>query len=614
MKISVSSFKGTVPLVQPRLLSSSYAQVSNNIKYDSGSLVPYSNCVVVEELTNINAVKTIYNYYTSSTTSKWLVFETPVYITNDPIYNDENNRAVITGLDAPRIFDKVLLGTDNTVDTTNSYLLGIPVPAAATIAVSGAGTGTPESRTYTIQYDRMWSDDKTDAGPMSFPATRSTGETYVDVLTGQSVVVSVIPDAPTGCGITHITVNRSASSTTDTKYQFVFTFNIADAKAGTVTNVTWDSGTSKFTFTDTIATTSLGSTVTNQDYTGPDTGLKGLISLNNGILAGYKDNYIYFCEPYQCHAWPDKYRVAIDRNVVGLGSFGSTLVVCTDAEPHLITLSDPAAAVAFPIKENAPCVSGPGIVSFRDAVVYPSYEGFIRIDSAGITNMTQSMADSSHMGAFGASTISAVGLNNNYYGTFTDANNQRKTVVINMLSPDMGFGILDFYIEAAYADKQTSTIYVVFNSSVNTRAIGAFDKGMIPLQFSWKSKIFVSEDDTQNISAARIRFKPIDSANIIDTDSFTEEELSTAIDTHEYNTEPINGFAVDSSIANGYIVFNLYADNELIFTKYVYNSRPFRLPGGYTASSFSFEIVGFATVYEVDLATSMAELSPGGEG
>lgn len=611
MKISVNSFKGSVPIVEPRLLGNNYAQTSINARLDSGNITPYNTCSVEQYVVDADKLETIYKYKLSSTSSVWLKFTKKVFIVNDPIFADTNNRAVITGLDAPRIFDIQTLGTDTTITAHNSYLLGLVSPSKPTLSVTGTGTGTPESRSYVIQYDRNWSDGKIDAGPWSPPGTTSAGVLTVDVLTGQSAVVSNIEDAPAGYGITHITINRTATATSATDYQFVKTFNIADAKAGSVANVTWDGA--YFTFTDTVKTTDLGYVSSNKNFTAPPAEIEGLISLNNGILAAFKDNYIYFSEPYQCHAWPDAYKIAIDRNIVGLGSFGSTLVVCTDAEPQIITVSDPASSVDIPIKEIAPCATKYGIVSFRDAVVYPSYEGFIRIDSAGIANITQSVMSSRDISAMGISNMSAVGLDNKYYGIFLDTNNQKKVLVIDMASPDTGVSMIDSDIDCAFVDKSLSSIYVGFKPSYSTYAIGIMDKGLKPLKYIWRSKIFVLTDSTTNLSAARVQMKPASSLPV--DVSIPEYYMNWSIDKHTYNFKPINGIAI-SSIGRDtyYVVFKLYADGSLVFSKKVYNSKPFRLPSGYTASEYEFEISGYLPVYGVDVATAMSELSTiGGE-
>lgn len=608
MKISTSQFKGMAPKLDPIVLPKDYAQNSVNVAYGSGTLVPIKDALAEVELDSTLTYKTIHKYNTSPTAYEWLSWTTEVDLARDPVYSDTYNRTCITGLyDAPRIFDSSLLGSYTTVSTANSYLLGLAIPATPTIALSGSSTaGTPETRAYVIAYSRKWTDGKIDDGPWSAPAETSGGVAYVDVPPADSVVVSNIPDAPAGYGITEINVYRSVAGTTTGQFQLVISFNITSAKAGSVTGVTWNSGTSKFTFLDNIATTDLGAVGNNQLWIAPPTSLTKITSLQNGILAGVSENFVYFSEPYQVHAWPDKYRVAIDRPVVGLGAFGNTLVVCTTAEPYLITLTDPASAVAYPVKESAPCVSGRAIVSFRDAVVYPSYSGFYRIDSAGIVNMTQAIADARDIAAYNVATMVSAGLDTMYYGVYLDTNGQRKIFSIDMAHPDYGLAICDAECTAIVADPVQSVLYVVRKYSSNYQAIAKYDRSDVSLRLTWRSKKFSSQDDSINFSCARVRHKQSTAEPVVY--DYTDIELLEAIAARDFNEYPINGLPGLGAELNTDVIFKYYVDGVLVFTKLVNNSLPFRLPAGIVGHYFEIEIASCCDVYEIDLATSMKEL------
>lgn len=606
MKISINNFRGTAPKLHSTMLPTGYAQTSNNIFYGSGALVPIKDalteCVLDPSLT----YKTIYKYDVSSTAYEWLYWTTEVDLAKDPVYADTYNRTCITGLsDAPRVFDVNTLASYQTVSTTNSYLLGLPVPAKATLTVSGSGTATPETRAYVIAYSRKWGDGKIDDGPWSAPAETSGGVAYVDVNPGDSVAVSNIADAASGYGITEINVYRTATSTDNTSFQLVISFNIVAAKAGSVAGVTWNAGTQKFTFTDTVATAALGDAGLNQLWIAPPTNMKGIISLNNGILAGFANNYIYFCEPYQFHAWPDKYRVAIDKDVIGLGSYGNTLFVGTTAEPYLITLTDPASAVAYAIKESAPCLAGRSIVSFRDSVVYPSTNGIMRVTSSEIVNMTQGIADSFDIANYNISSMFSAGLDTTYYGVYLDTNGQRKILIIDMNHADYGIGFCDAECTAVFSDKSTSTLYVVRKFSAANQAIAKYNKSEVPLRFTWKSKAFKSEDDSINFSTARVRFA---ASTTPEMHSYTDDELLDGIDVHPYNNYPINGLPGLGSTYDTNVIFKYYVDGVLTFTKTVISSLPFRLPAGIIGHYFEVEVSGVTDIYEIDLATSMKEL------
>ena len=47
------------------------------------------------------------------------------------------------------------------------------------------------------------------------------------------------------------------------------------------------------------------------------------------MIAGWKDNEVWFCEPYRPHAWPVKYVVNVDYPIVGLGTIDQS---CMDAD------------------------------------------------------------------------------------------------------------------------------------------------------------------------------------------------------------------------------------------------------------------------------------------
>ena len=62
-------------------------------------------------------------------------------------------------------------------------------------------------------------------------------------------------------------------------------------------------------------------------------------------------------------------------------------------------------------------------------------------------------------------------------------------------------------------------------------------------------------------------------------------------------------------LADGYpVTFRLYAGGALRHTQTVQDNQPFRLPSGYRTRFHEFEVEGTATIIEVLLASSSAEL------
>lgn len=604
MNIAVTTFKGTAPKVDPRLLAADYSQVSTNIKYDSGALIPVSKFLAVVDVDEGDDVKTFMKYRLTTSTDKWLYFTDDVQVARDPANSVTDNRIIVSGLDCPRVFDSITATADTIIDDTNTYKLGLPVPDAPTIAVNTVGVGAFDSRAYTIQYDRVWSDGKIDQGALSYPAETSGGDYYVDTTTDGSVLITGIADAPDGYGITHITINRSGSSINDSLYHYVTTFAIADAKAGIVTGVTWNSGTSTFSVIDDIETIDLGYACINTDYAAPDDTMSGIVRVSDGMLAGFVNNTVCFSEPYQFHAWPEQYKVTVEKPIVGLGYFGDIVVVCTEAEPYIIQMRDPATLVAFPLRDFVPCLSAASIVSYRDSVIYPSDVGLIKIDRTGVYNLTNSLASIKNIKDFNFSNSKADGLGPYYYLAYKDSANQDKMLVFNIQEPETGFGLCDSSIINLYSDYTASILYVLYRDISGQYKIGQYDQGDAYLLYQWKSKVFTLPVGENNFSAARINF---DTSTIVNVSSAYDPAnlLPYGFGEIGYGTTMYNGYANYTSA--DYLIFDLYCDGELIYTKSVTNSRPFRLPAGIVGREYEIKLTGNVPVYGVELATSMQE-------
>lgn len=606
MNITVSEFKGIAPKVNPRLLDAKYAQISTNLKYDSGSLQPVKSFTNVEYVADGANVKSIYKYTGAVNLDTWLYFADTVDVVKDPINSYPDNRLIFTGLDVPRVCDNAHVTDSPYITEDNSFILGLPVPTAPVIAVGSIGDEYYESRAYTVQYDRVWADGKIDQGAVSYPAAAGDGSYFVDVTTNGSVIISNIEDAPAGYGITHITINRSGTATTDSSFHYVSTFNIQDAKDGDLDWVEWDPVTKTFTVTDSVETSDLGMACINQLYVGPNATMKGLVATAGGMLAGFYDNTVCFSEPFQPHAWPDAYTITVASKIVGLGSFGDIVVVCTEDTPYIIQVTDPSAMVAFPLKDFVPCVSARSIVSYRDCVVYPSEVGIIKIDRTGTYNLTQSIASIDDMKTFGLNNVKAEGLGSYFYMVYTDTNGQNKMLSFNIVEPETGFGICDYSVIDIYSDFSSVTLYALYRDTSGVYSIGSYDTGSANLVYKWRSKIFVLPYRDINLSGARLNLD----ASMLDDSPIVYDPANTkayGYNVQGYNEVGYNGFARAAS-AN-YVMFTLYVDGELMYSKVVTNSRPFRLPAGYVGREVEIALTGNVPVYSIDLATSFSELS-----
>lgn len=105
----------------------------------------------------------------------------------------------------------------------------------------------------------------------------------------------------------------------------------------------------------------------------------------NGVMVGFRDNEVYFSEPYLPHAWPARYRLTVDYPIVALGSFGTTIVVATEGRPFLITGSHPESMSQLELDLIEPCVSARSMASMGHGVVYASRNGLVYVGRRALT-------------------------------------------------------------------------------------------------------------------------------------------------------------------------------------------------------------------------------------
>lgn len=612
MLISITQFTGMSPKNAPRLLGQTDAQTAYDTKLSSGSLRPFASDTRESVFTS-EVPRSIFKYTRADESVQWLYATTDVDFAPSPIADNTNRRVYTTGIGTKLCaFDSnTLLATAQSVTSSATVTVGIERPATPTLSIGGTGTGQVEARAYTICYVRTWSDGKDDIGVLSAPATNGT-KTTIDVLPGQTVTVSGIKkptDLTSKC--TKIRVYRSAvTSTGDATFRFVTEFPIDHTQA-LPAGVTWNAGTSSFTFVDSVAGVNLGETSESDLWTAPVEGLTGLVSLSNGVFAAFKDKTVYFCEPYQVHAWPSEYSVTVDYDIIGLGCFGNSVVACTKGKPFILTVGDPSTVVARPIQEHAPCLSKNSIASVNGAVVYATANGLVSVDTTAPLLITRKVLTKDEWKWFNPGTLNGVFYNNMYYGFYEPfAGNSGGGLIIDTAVVSGNLVRLSRYCTAVYVDPRTDYLYLsYFDEALNAYAVYRFDSGLDGRRrYRWKSKVFTSNQGLGTFSAARVDFyDTINSAS----STYTEQVESNAWNAPAVNLYPINGTNLDKYyIARRFAgtTFNYYVDGELKFTKTVTASTPFRLPSGFRGHTYEVEILSARPIARVQLASSIREL------
>jgi hypothetical protein len=145
------------------------------------------------------------------------------------------------------------------------------------------------------------------------------------------------------------------------------------------------------TYSDTLKSAELGEICPTLTWAEPPAALRGLVGMPNGMMAGFVDNYVAFCDPYHPYAWPVEYQIPLKYDIVGLGSFGQSLFVGTTANPSIISGSDSGSMSEQMLDDSQACLSARSIVSMGGGVLYASPDGICFASGNGVQVITTAL-------------------------------------------------------------------------------------------------------------------------------------------------------------------------------------------------------------------------------
>lgn len=633
MKLTFQQFSGIAPRIAPRLLPATLAQEALDVKLWSGELRPHYADTIIKYIPS--HTQSIYRYKWKNKKYNWLGWAKSVNVVKGPVYDDENNRIYLMVNDGTGflVTDSSLLEDRDYINGLESkaYAVAIPEPGQSDIWISGGtGSGDIESRSYVYCYVRQWSDGTIDVGKSSGPLKNSSDRSRytVDVRPGQVVDLSIVdPIAHAngiGAGINKIYIYRSeVTSAGQALYSYVDQFDVNTNRVTNNPAAVWVANGSYYKYSDSKPSTSLGEACPSIYWDPPVTGLKGLVSLQNGLFAAYKDSTVYVSDWNAPHAWPYEHTVTIDYPIVGLGSFGNTIVVCTEAAPVLITVTDPTKPTTRAIQENCPCVSAGSIVSTRNGVIFASTNGLVLINSASPTFITEKIITQDEWLPLHPESLQAAFLNNTYYGFFTNPTEKAagflfdldsytySTVYNSIVSSGMVYTSQPTKI--VYNDVEQSQLYVCYPLENKTQySLNSFGTdSRINKSFRWRSKVNVSPQGLFTLSCAQVNFTKLSSLKP-EPPVWEGRLTGSALGMVYVNKQPVNGWCKTNTIElYDKTVFNYYVDGKLRFTKNIVDSKPFRLPSGFRGETVEIELKSNSHVHSVILASSMGELVEG---
>jgi hypothetical protein len=572
------------------------------VKLQSGELRPWQKPLTVFTPANAN-VKAIYQHYNPDLLqTRWLTWAGDVDVVASVLADSGDWRLYYTGENfSPKKTNWALASTGPGPYPAAFYEMGVPAPTTAPTLTPSATAAPADTRSYVYTYVSQFGTIFEESAPS--PAALVTVSS-----SGATVTVAGFAAPPAGFyNWKFINIYRTVTGATTVAFQFVKQITIGTAS-----------------FVDNLITTQLGQTLESTFFTPPPADLQGLTEMSNGMLAGFTGNQIWFCEPYKPHAWPVSYMQTTEYPIVGIGTFGTTLFVGTEANPYLLSGQSPAAMSQEKLPILQPCTSKRSIVSDQWGVMYASPNGLVAIGPGAQDNVTQPLYTRDEWQVQNPSSIIGLLYNNMYIGFFNNGSGPTSAFVFSRAdTPPLA--TFDFPATCTYVDRRNSNIFAVNADDNKIYQLDADTHNATIYQ--WRSRIFQMTEPT-NFGALKVR---ADYSYIAGGDAFNEQiqrdlaanatTFAAAVAGNRSLGGCPNDPLVDGLILNGSnlipivepedvrnIQVTLFADGVHVFETGMRSDEPVRLPSTFKATDWEVLITGNAPVRRVTLATTIAEL------
>lgn len=579
MAIRIASFAGEIPRLIPRLLGDNYAQIAQNTKLEQGNLLPIRRGRFIKTLDT--PAKTIFRHG-----DDWLSWPGIIDAVPGPVASD---RLYITGDGAPKVrFNG------------SYYPLALARPTAA-VTVSTSST-VDDANSFTALWSYTW---VTALDEESEPADLSN-ELIVD--TSSTVTLTGFSAPPSGRQVERMRIYRSqTSSLGDTSLYF-----IAERGAGTEP------------FTDVIQNNPIQEVIPSADFNPPPDGLQGLTSLPNGMMAAFVGKKLYFCEPYKPHAWPEKYILTCEYEIVGLGAFGSSVAIMTKGCPYVAQGTAPENMTSERLEVNLPCLSALGVVDLGYSVAYPSPQGLVTISQNGAQVVSESVLTMDQWRAMQPESFIAGQFAGRYMASYDyvdSAGTERRGIMMMDLSGSQPFLLrASDDADAMFFEIGTGTLYILRNGTdiYEWDAISQ-DYG----ELLWRSKKFVVSTFSMftcmlvegDPSHTAVQLQALAAKN-----AAKRKRNRTMLDAGQtggsIGEEAIGKTAIGASLLDPVgdvdITFSvtLYGDGNPVWTGYEMN-KIMRLPGVRQYRTWEIEVRSNQSITAIILAYAPSEIAEG---
>lgn len=655
--IRITNFGGIIPRLANRLLPENAARTAANCTVLSGELRPMRKPKKVYEPALATSLKSMFRV-DDTTWFAWPIDY--VQMVRAPI--EGLSRYCYTGDGVPKVTTKALGTPVNASGTPAAALaLGIPTPQTAITATPTGGTGANVSRFYVYTFysdnneesspspastlttgkvDGSWAISGMDTAPANsgtITAISKTATTVTLTLSGNHYLRQY--DLTTISGVVGMTDINGAWQVAAVPANNQITINLTTAQTYTSGGawsraVPWGNCKKRLyrtssgvkadfqlvaiditgtTYTDTLTDLQIpGDSAVSDGWIPPPANMIGMITMSNGVLAGFYDNTVCMSEPYQPHAWPTAYRRKMTSTIVGIASFDTNIGVATVGNPVVLTGSDPDQMIPVKHNKSLPCLSRASVCGVGDGVIYASKNGLVKMDISDAGMFTSVLFGPEEWNRLVPSTTKLA-----FDGTKLYLSTESGVVYIFNTVEGGALTTTNQVVDGMYADETTGDLFFAFAKKVYV--LESFTSA--PLTTDWWSRENVLPFPV-NFGAVKIE---IDSNYAIDAAAAILQEQADAIASNVtkistiggrgglgarvVNAQPINGSFLDPIPTSTVSVsFSLYAKEQLIYTGVLQNGVIARLPAGYKSDTFSVRLQANTQVKAVTLADTPGNL------
>lgn len=619
--IKLSAFGGMIPAQDDRLLPDNMAADAKNVWLYTG---------VIEGIRELKPVYTVLSGTTKRVfripkaavdkdhifDSYWMEFPiSDVNVLKAPMDNDGFNRYYWAGDAAASSYPPNYNTLSRIIAGSSSYILGVPAPSVApVITLSPTQPMTAVASSYSITLNTVALKRTTSTGTTVVELTGepsgvgASGFDASDIIESRAYVYTWVttygeegPPSPPTLANGHpydkwkIALTAPTSGdTTDRSLDKVRIYRTVTSSAGIATYFfVAELAIGTTSYSDTIADSVVtgNSQLESTNWTAPPVDLKGIITMPNGMFAGFRENEIWFCEPYHPHAWPSLYTLSVDYKIVGVGVVGQTLVVCTQAAVYAASGINPSSMTLSMINEAEPCMSRASIVSTKAGVAFASPNGLVVAASGTVTNITENLfTKDKWQDAFNLSVLRAATLGSSYYafgsiayGCFQDNTFETTAFEFGDFTGSRDGGIIDpdekrtafIRLDSEYPtaditnDPLTDELFVLRDGVVYHLDISSSRPRS---EYTWKSKRF-QMPNKRNLGALKI--------------FFDNPEGHTSLGT-----------------------IKIYADESLVSTRALSKSgTQMRLPSGFKANFWQIEVTSRVIISSIHMSDTAKDLA-----